>query len=98
MDKTDKERQQIIDEIAKRGNEEIQALSKPQIDIIAAAFLSVMAHVEELADTIGISRDVLLLGLSASIVQRVTSESDCTKGKAKPARTAHKPPKGGFIQ
>ncbi len=97
MDKTDKERQQIIDEIVKRGNKEIQALSKPQTDIIAAAFLSVMAHVEELADTIGISRDVFLLELSASIYNRVTSESGCAEEKAKPTAKTHKPSKGGFI-
>jgi len=99
MDKTDKERQQIVDEISKRGKKEIQALSEPQIKIIAAAFLSVMAQVEQLADTIGISRDVLLLGLFTSIFQRVMSESGCAEvKKAKPTATVYKPPKGGYIQ
>ncbi len=97
MDKTDKERQQVIDDIVKRANKEIQALSKPQTDIIAAAFLSVMAQVEELADTIGISRDVLLFGLFTSIFNRVTSESGCAEKKTKPTAKTHKPPKGGFI-
>lgn len=98
MDKTDKERQQIIGEILKRASKEIQALSELQTKIIAAAFLSLVAQVEELADTIGISRDVLLLGFFNSIFQRITSESDCSNGKAKPAAIVHKPPKGGFVQ
>ncbi len=93
-----RKKQQIIDDIAKRANKEIQALSKLQTDIIAAAFFSVMVQVEELADTIGISRDVLLLGLFTLIFNRITSESGCAEEKAKPTAKTHKPPKGGFIQ
>lgn len=98
MDKTDKERQQIIDEILKRASKEIQALSENQTKIIAAAFLSLVAQVEQLADTIGISRDVLLLGFFNSIFQRITSESDRSNKKAKPTAMVFKPPEGGFVQ
>lgn len=100
MEKTDKEKQQSIDEIGKRAEKEIATLTDAQRGIISEFLFILMAQAKLLADELGVSYNSILVVLFLSINTHITSEQDCAVKKPKFEKTAFtfKPPKNGFLQ
>lgn len=100
VEKTDKEKKQILDEIAERANKEMNALTDTVGEALAGSIYDIMAQIKYLADKIGVSRDVLLLVFSNSILQKLISESEPgnVEKKPKPAIMLYEPPKSGYTQ
>lgn len=100
MEKTDKEKQHIIDEIAERANKEMHALSDIVCEALSGSIYDIMAQIKYLADKIGVSRDVLLLVFSNSILQKLISESEPGNAEESqnPAIMLYEPPKSGYTQ
>ncbi len=100
MNKMEKEKQQIIDKIVEKANKELKGCKGLKGVAIAAWNHSVIAQTKRTADTIGLSRDVMLLIVFSSIWQELTSEAGEESSDKKQDHTKMKfePPKGGFAQ
>ncbi len=96
----EKEKQQIIDKIVEKANKELKGCKGPKGAAIAAWNYSVIAQTERMADTIGLSRDVMLLIVFNSIWQELTSEAvkESSDKKQDHTKMRFDPPKGGFVQ
>lgn len=90
-------RQRAIDKIAVKATEQLNSCTKMEGSAIMTTIYSVVTHIEKAADTIGISRDVLLLVVSNSILEKLISEAGCSDKKQNPP-TIYKPPKDGYLQ
>ena len=100
MKNMDKKKQQTIDEIVERASKEMNALTDIAGEVRAGGIYSIKTQIKILADKMGISRDVMLLVVSNSILQSLLAElkpSDEEK-KPEPAMNIYKPPKDGYMQ
>lgn len=69
MEKTNKEKKQILDEIAEKVNKEINSLGKAQKERIQLKCIVCKWEIEKMADELGVSRDALLMAFADLMLQ-----------------------------